>query len=197
MARHVSTSRERLADHPLRATILAVIRDAPGLLLSQLRRRVGGSAGTLQYHLRMLEQGGLIVGQLSPRRHRLFPAGMPPADRRAVALLRSGRFGEVGAEILRQPGATPNGLGAALALKPRTLHLALDGLAREGLVLVGAGPATLWPSPALLRLWGDRSGQGPSPTPLLDLADALRPAPSPSLPEPRAGIVVAETAKTS
>ena len=90
MTRHASTQRERLLEHSLRAAIVAAVRESPGILQSQLRRRLGCSAGTIQYHLNLLEGEGVIVALRSRRRHRVFPLAQPnpPSLASAQAPLR-------------------------------------------------------------------------------------------------------------
>jgi DNA-binding MarR family transcriptional regulator len=153
--RYASTHPERLTDHPLRAAIVATAREHPGILLSQLRRRIGCSAGTIQYHLQLLECSGAVACLRSSRRCWVFPQGVQAADQRAVAMLRNGRMWTLAQSLLRQPRLTKEELASGLSISPRTLREHLDRLAREGLVSVASGdPRTFTPSEHLLRLLG-------------------------------------------
>lgn len=52
---------DTLPEHPTRAAILDLVSASPGLRYSDLLRILGGGKGALEYHLRLLENGGHLV----------------------------------------------------------------------------------------------------------------------------------------
>lgn len=163
MARHSSTRRENLARHPVRSAILGTVAAGSGLVLSDLRRRVGCSAGTIQHHLRHLERCGLVTAVSLHHRHWIFPAGVPPETCLGLALLQSGRAWDLAQSLARAPGQAQRDLARGLAASRRAVREQVARLVRHGLALAvpHGRSARYFPTDRLLGLLAVR-GFGPS-----------------------------------
>jgi predicted transcriptional regulator len=185
LARHASTRRENLPRHPLRSAILAAVAETSGLLLSDLRRRIGCSAGTIQHHLRHLERGGFVAEVRLHRRRWIFPAGLRPDTCLGLAVLRSGRARDFAQSLARAPGQVQGDLARSLAASRRAVRGHLARLVQSGLaVAVPRGRAVAYhPTDRLLGLLAIQRF-GPSPAP--------EPAPSAAPSGPAAPLVLAD-----
>ena len=94
-----------LASQPLRARLLQMIEDKPGLHASGLQRETGEPWGTVQYHLSLLEKAELVSAVDTGRERHFFPPGMDTRRTRLVALLGHGRRGDVARYVREHPGS--------------------------------------------------------------------------------------------
>jgi len=89
--------KDSLLDHFNRGALHQVIKENPGIHFSELRRRVGISHGTAIWHLRALEQAGIVramrVGayttyHVGDAPLELETYGLTPGDRQVLSLVR-------------------------------------------------------------------------------------------------------------
>jgi len=135
-------------NHPLRAIILEALRDRPGQSFLGLRENVRISAardrlgsGTLEWHLHVLENSGLVVSIRAGRFRRYFPAGGPWAnDLATYALVCAPQASGLARILSGNSGFTIEDLQRTLSEGERRdaawLRYQLLKLVRQGLVEV-------------------------------------------------------------
>lgn len=127
-----------LLNHPRRREVHDAIQADPGIHFQALSRNVGGGRGSLDHHLRKLQQGGLVVRQETAGRTSFFPKGA--VDRRvmqAAPLLRAGSTRSVLDLIAAKPGSQCADVAAATGLSNPTVSYHLGKLRKAGLVAGG------------------------------------------------------------
>lgn len=112
-----------------RASILATVRNSPGIRLSNLAQVVGLDRTTVAYHVRVLEAARLIRAHRWRRETRFFEAGVPPASRAAIASAIADQHPvarAIRAELSKEPRISGRRLSAALGIPESTVrwHLA-------------------------------------------------------------------------
>jgi predicted transcriptional regulator len=117
-----------------RSRVLAAVRARPGLRVGTLARQLGLGDATVRRHVGLLRRWGLleVAGDGQPR---LFPSGvLQPREKLAVLAAATPAAARVLAHV-REHGPTDlPGLRAALALQPSTISVAVQRLARAGVV---------------------------------------------------------------
>lgn len=120
----------RALEHPRRASMVALLREEPGLSLAEVQRKLALSNGVARHHVALLEAAGVVrVVQDGPLR-RLWPvesarvAPTPALRERALLTLRE-----------RGPMRAPE-LAHALGVSRQALHYHLKRLEQDGAILV-------------------------------------------------------------
>ncbi|HET6398604.1 MAG TPA: winged helix-turn-helix transcriptional regulator [Candidatus Thermoplasmatota archaeon] len=132
--------RGRVLEHPARERLVRLVQEHPGIHFNEVVRRSGHGKGTVEHHLRVLEDAGLVVA----KRHGGYTCYFRPAAGArtaapAVALKSAGARRIV--DVLgRDPGLGVRGIARATGLSPATVHRHLRRLASAGLVRL-EGPA--------------------------------------------------------
>lgn len=129
-----ATQKKNLMEHPLRSELLANVNQTPGLTLSRLRHRLGCSWGTIQYHMGLLEEAGIVRAANEGRRKRVFPGDMESEQFKLLAVLERGRMWELGMRVARSPGAIQKDLTDELDMSRKTFRSYMDRLTSMGLV---------------------------------------------------------------
>lgn len=127
----------RLLDHPLRASLHALVAEHPGIHASEAARVVGASRVTVQHHLRALAGAGIVVSARRGRRVGYFLPSNPltPEDRLTFLSLRAATRARVLEAVRAAPaGATQADLVTATGLAQRLVSYHLDRLRALGLV---------------------------------------------------------------
>lgn len=78
----------RLLDQRVRADIVELVRNEPGLLLNRIAHRLEVGQGALRHHVRLLLAAGILAEFRSGRHRSLFEGPQTPRDAAAVVLLR-------------------------------------------------------------------------------------------------------------
>ena len=140
-----------LADQPMRARLLAIIQEHPGIHASRLCREAGGPWGTVQYHLSLLGRGELVQSVDTGRERRFFPAGTEPRRARLLAILNQGRRPEIARFIQKNPGQRQVDICDALDVSRKTFRSSVGPLVEEGLIHERKGLQTnrYFPEPGL------------------------------------------------
>lgn len=134
MARQSRSQERQLKEHPVRRRILGTLKVSPGASITDLRREVGIGWGTVQHHLYLLRQAGVVKGVVHGRSHRFYRTDAPEDDGPTMALLRRGRLIEVAKAIVRQPGVRQQQLTRSIEISRKVFRRYADLLADAGLV---------------------------------------------------------------
>lgn len=125
---------DELLHHPIRSRMVELVRDEPGLGISDVAARTHIGWGTAVHHLTRLERAGLLVSADSGRHRRFFLAA-ESSDRRTAVCVLSVRAHFRLVEFIRDhPGATQTETCAALGISPPLVHKYMSRLLRENLV---------------------------------------------------------------
>lgn len=115
-----------------RRRIFDLVARQPGRYLRELQRALAMPMGMLEYHLRRLEEAGLVAVEQGEQK-RFFPRQMPPADRKHVALLRQEPCRLLVLRLLERPGASHRELLRLTSYRPSTLSDYLAKLVAGGI----------------------------------------------------------------
>lgn len=116
-----------------RRRVYRFVEQHPACYLREMQRALGMGMGTLEFHLRFLEEHGLIVVAKEENK-RFFPAGISPPERRFLALLRMSIPRQV-VLLLAERGAMRHAdIAAALRVRPSTLAYQLQKLRAAALL---------------------------------------------------------------
>lgn len=119
-----------LLDHDTRSMLVDYIGQNPGSHLRELSRELDIPYSTVAYHLRRLEDAGLIDARTSQFKKRFYPTG---AQRLPVSGLEGSRR-KVLEEVLDQPGSTCVELSGGLDLSSQLVSHHIRSLEEEGYV---------------------------------------------------------------
>src|SRR5581483_1970274 len=134
---YTRVTRARVLENDSRRALFALIRERPGLHVSELARATGIGRVVLQHHLRMLEAHGLVVPRTRGRLVAYFsPGGVPGEQELAakVALKDPTRRRVLDATASSGAGATQADIVEATALSQRLVSYHLARLSEVGLV---------------------------------------------------------------
>jgi predicted transcriptional regulator len=123
-----------LAEQPLRARLLQMIEQKPGMHASGLQRETGEPWGTVQYHLSLLEKAELVAAVDTGRERHFFPPGMDTRRTKLVAMLGHGRRGDVARFIREHPGARQVDVCQGVDMSRKTFRASIGELVAEGLI---------------------------------------------------------------
>ncbi|MHB8632841.1 MAG: helix-turn-helix domain-containing protein [Thermoplasmatota archaeon] len=138
-----SPSATRLLNNPLRAAILSEARRSPGVLQSELVRRLACPRATLRHHVTVLERAGIVSVVSYGQRSALFTAGLSRAQRDAWVVLQRGRTRDLARFLVECPGSTQGDVGASLGMSRKILRKYIDRLVALNLVLESRDAAPL------------------------------------------------------
>ncbi len=126
---------DELLEHPMRADLYEIIRDDPGVHLSELARRMEASWGTLLHHLDKLEEGGLITStDASGKRCFFLPGQVSPEARTILPALENEKALEIATYFAAHPGANQSDAADALGYSPALISWHLKKLEEAGVV---------------------------------------------------------------
>ncbi len=117
--------------HPVRQTLLDLIRRRPGAQAAALRRALDANRGTINYHLRMLERAGVVRVNRHQHATRYFPLSERDERVPIVAVLLRGRIVEVVRAIVLSPGISQKQLTRNLPISRKVLRDYADDLGPE------------------------------------------------------------------
>lgn len=125
---------EKSMDHPARRQIADAIAAQPGIHLQALVTEVGLARATVEHHVRVLMQTG-VVHERRLGRYRCYYRGLPqrfPAP--APATMRSPYAKDVLRAVTSQPGMAVADVAAAIGSPPRVVSYHVQRLAQAGLL---------------------------------------------------------------
>lgn len=135
--RHVD--RENVLDHPMRRLLLESIQGRPGIHLRELASSHATAVTNTQWHLRKLEQAGLVKTQKVQGRRLYYPVqGGQESRMKAIenAALRNPNAERVSEFLAANAGCNQRALAEALGMNPGTVRWHLRKLESAGLVRV-------------------------------------------------------------
>jgi predicted transcriptional regulator len=135
--RHVD--RGNVLDHPMRQHLLRAIEERPGIHLRELASAHATAVTNTQWHLRKLEQAGLVKTQKMQGRRLYYPVQGGLASRaQAVenAALRNPNAERVSQFLAANAGCNQRALAESLGMNPGTVRWHLRKLESAGLVRV-------------------------------------------------------------
>lgn len=118
-----------------RRAIRGYVTTTPGAHFSKLRDDLRLGTGETQYHLRKLENSGVVESEKDADYRRYFPAGrFDDLDKRALGYLRRDTPRGIILALLREPAATGARIADALGVSRPTVSAAAADLAAAGLL---------------------------------------------------------------
>lgn len=121
--------------------ILRIIRERPGISMSELRARVSRGWGTVYYHVSRLTSSGLICVRRSGRRSVLYVTGTGRSDAEiaARALLRGTTIHRVADHVARQPHSRIRDIAESLGESERVVYYHVKQLLSRGMLTSDSG----------------------------------------------------------
>lgn len=130
----IETKRDVL-EHPSRRELLEAAMDASGLATAKAADVLDVNVSTARYHLKRLEQMGLVRSRHAGGRLFWFPTGQDlPLGLDEQATLAVGRTRDVFEAIRENPGTGLTELADQLGAYPSLVHPVVDRLVEAGLV---------------------------------------------------------------
>jgi predicted transcriptional regulator len=126
-----------------RRDLYDLVRRMPGLHMREIQRQMDLSIALTEYHLRQLENAGLIASVTEEGYRRYYPAregadgsvaGLTGAERRMVAVLRQPIPLRVALFLMGRPSANHTEIGGSLGLSPSKLSFHMRKLVGAGVV---------------------------------------------------------------
>lgn len=116
-------------DIETRRAIYQELQETPGAHFSDLQRRLEMATGTLQYHLRVLEERGLLEVRRGDRYTRYYPSfEVDRRDKQLLGLLRQSSTRRVLLDLLEHGESRLTDVSDRLDLAPSTVSFHLDKL---------------------------------------------------------------------
>jgi DNA-binding transcriptional ArsR family regulator len=119
-------------ENDVRQQVYETIKRSPGTYISEMSNACDTSRSTVRYHVRILEEEGLIVGEADRGKHRLYPAGSETPE--LAAALNDNATARVLDAIARLEPVTVSALADDLDRSPGTVSYHLNRLANDGLL---------------------------------------------------------------
>jgi predicted transcriptional regulator len=126
--------RHEQALHPTQRRLLELLDEEPGLNHTEICDELDLARGTVQYHLRELEDGDRIHSVSSGRETHYFRANVSVEEAEKLALVRAGRAMEILKAVREDPGLMQRELLAEIGMTRKVLRGYVDDLADEELV---------------------------------------------------------------
>ncbi len=157
--RHID--KENVLEHPLRQSLMQVLREEPGLHLRELANRHETAVTNTQWHLRKLEMAELVRTQKVQGRRLYYPTE-GGVEARSLALrnaaLRNPNAQSVLGFIQANPGCNQRTVAESLHMNPGTIRWHLRRLEAAGLIRA-------LPEGAQIRYFATDSGAERPPRP--------------------------------
>ena len=119
----------------VRQQLFEFIQKFPGLHFREIHRRTGMAVGTLQYHLKQLEEEKLVIGVKDGEYTRLYPvAAVTEKDRFLLQYLRQKPIRRMLVLVLEKKRANHKQLSAVSGVSPATASWYLAKLIDAGIV---------------------------------------------------------------
>lgn len=127
----------KVLSHPLRGRLFTTVRQRPGVSPQELVTVHGAGWSTVVYHLRVLEQHGLVTGVRDGRHRRFFDStsGRWANGRKTIlATLLNPTSARVACLVKNEPGVAQRELAERMELAPSSVNWHVRRLAKVGLV---------------------------------------------------------------
>lgn len=135
----------------MRERLARLVEARPGICMEEAQRELGVAWGTVEWHLRNLEDR--VASRAVRNRRLLYPAG-GPARAPLHAMLRGATCARVAEDVLAHPGTGIEEVQRRVGISDRMAYHHVGRLARAGLLAKDPihGCAALTPSPDLAAL---------------------------------------------
>lgn len=128
-------AKSELLDNTHRDRVFQLIRDTPGLGVSEIAQRTSLGWGTTVYHLDRLERAQMVTSERGGLHRCYFPIGTVGRDeRKAHGLLKGDTTRSIATFLVGRPGATQTEMCEALGMTPSAASKQLTKLENAGLV---------------------------------------------------------------
>lgn len=122
-------------DLPTRKRIFEHVESNPGIHFSQLKRDLDVETGTLQHHLRELEEYGILESQQHQGKRRVFVTDELTDDEKEIlSVLRYGTTRRILLYLLEDGPATNRDVADSVGVTPATISWHLSNLVEAGVV---------------------------------------------------------------
>jgi predicted transcriptional regulator len=141
----------RALAHPVRELILERVRAQPGIHESDLARAVGLRHNHVQYHVRVLEDVGVLETRHFGGLKCIFELGKLSPAEKALAMAQRGRSHEVLQLVNAEPGIAQRDLARKLGMTESSAKWHLDRLEQSGVVRTerARGAKRAWAAPGM------------------------------------------------
>jgi DNA-binding transcriptional ArsR family regulator len=119
-------------ENDVRQQVYEAVERSPGTYISEVSEECDASRSTVRYHVRILEEEGLIVGEAERGKHRFYPIGSETPE--LAAALNDSATARVIDAIARLEPVTVSALAEDLDRSPGTVSYHLDRLTDDGLL---------------------------------------------------------------
>lgn len=119
-------------ENDVRQQVYESVEQSPGTYISEMSKECDASRSTVRYHVRILEEEGLIVSEADRGKHRLYPIGSETPE--LAAALNDSATARVLDAIARLEPVTVSALAEDLDRSPGTVSYHLDRLTNDGLL---------------------------------------------------------------
>jgi predicted transcriptional regulator len=134
MVRRRKTRVHNLPKHPARRRIIEFVFRRPGARFTTICDDLEINRGTGAYHMRLLEDAGIVEGVSDRRRHHYFPPGLPDDLKQALLLLNRGRVLDIVLKVAEEPGIVQRDLLEQVDVTRGMLRQYLDDLQEAKLI---------------------------------------------------------------
>lgn len=117
--------------HPTQRAILDLLDEEPGLNHTEICEELGLARGTVQYHLRRLEDEDRIYQVSSGRETHYFRSTVPRGEAEKIAPIRAGRAMEIVEAVEQNPGLMQRELLEEIGMTRKVLREYMDRLAKK------------------------------------------------------------------
>ncbi|UCH89802.1 MAG: winged helix-turn-helix transcriptional regulator [Thermoplasmata archaeon] len=118
-----------------RKRIYEYILEVPGAHFRDINRKLGISTGVVEYHLKYLQDKGLVIARTEGRYKRFYVEGtIDSKDKSMMAILRQEIPRRIIAHVLLNPGASHKELRELFNISASTLSFHLSKLTRSGIL---------------------------------------------------------------
>lgn len=135
-------SDDDILDHDLRARIVEIVREDPGVHFAELADRLGVAKTTVLYHVRLLEEFGKLALDESGRETRCYTPRHDRRVREMASWLRSEAKRTVLEVVAGSPGIHMSEVARRLDKDRSTVKYHVDALADAGMLETGSGSGT-------------------------------------------------------
>lgn len=161
-----SRAARRALEHPHREALFRLIQGRPGIPVARLREATGMGNSTVTYHLRRLEQTGVVVSKRHGRSRHFYENGgtygRQQKDRFAV--LQNDRTRQIATFVSRRPGSIQKDIRTAMGISSSLAVWHMKRLQAAGIVVARRRGRAVHYYPADRRIAPLSPSAGPAAT---------------------------------
>jgi len=128
-------SKGELLENEVRAELVDLIEENPGMAQGELCEAVGAGWGNTTYHLQRLEQAGFVRSEKQGHHRRFYRAGEVEGEEiEALGVLKNDNAQRIARYLVEEPGANQKQMCEALDMSPSLAHKWISRLEENDLV---------------------------------------------------------------